>query len=165
MQAKLLTDVEGLRTWAVVFDTGEEVVGGLTEAARRLGVRAAEFTAIGAFSTATLAWYDWDRKEYIRHPAIDEQTEAASVTGNVSLKDGSPTIHAHGVLGMPDGSARAGHLMEARARPTLQVMLTESPTALTDARDPETGLMLIDIPVAEDILAKDAGPAAPQMAG
>ena len=42
-----------------------------------------------------------------------------------------------------DGSAKAGHLGEARVRPTLEVIVTESPAHLRKVKDAETGLALI----------------------
>jgi len=37
----------------------------------------------------------------------------------------------------------AGHLGEAHVRPTLEVIVTESPTHLRKVKDPESGLALI----------------------
>ena len=36
-----------------------------------------------------------------------------------------------------------GHLLEAHVRPTLEVVLTESPRHLRKRKDPESGLALI----------------------
>jgi predicted DNA-binding protein with PD1-like motif len=49
------------------------------------------------------------------------------------------------VLGRRDGSARGGHLLSAKVRPTLEVILTESPSYLRRAHDPASGLALIRI--------------------
>ncbi len=45
--------------------------------------------------------------------------------------------------------AHGGHLMEAHVRPTLEVILVESPNFLQRTMDPESGLALIDISAAE----------------
>ena len=42
-----------------------------------------------------------------------------------------------------DGSAKAGHLGEGHVRPTLEVIVTESPAHLRKVKDEETGLALI----------------------
>ena len=52
-------------------------------------------------------------------------------------------LHIHIVIGTRDGSAKAGHLGEGHVRPTLEVVVTESPTHLRKVRDTETGLALI----------------------
>jgi predicted DNA-binding protein with PD1-like motif len=58
MRARTI-DGNAERTWALVFDTGDEVVRTLLEFATRQQLRAAHFTAIGAFSDATLGYFDW----------------------------------------------------------------------------------------------------------
>jgi predicted DNA-binding protein with PD1-like motif len=47
------------------------------------------------------------------------------------------------VLGRRDGSAIAGHLVEAHVRPTLEVVLTETPAHLQKVVDSQSGLALI----------------------
>ena len=47
------------------------------------------------------------------------------------------------MLGTRDGSAKAGHLGEGHVRPTLEVIVTESPAHLRKVKDDETGLALI----------------------
>ncbi len=65
------------------------------------------------------------------------------MTGNVALYQGKPKVHAHVVAGKRDGSTVGGHLMEAHIRPTLEVILTESPAHLVRHIDDESGLALI----------------------
>ena len=45
--------------------------------------------------------------------------------------------------------AMGGHLMEGHVRPTLEVILTESPRHLQRKFDPESGLALIDLQASE----------------
>jgi predicted DNA-binding protein with PD1-like motif len=54
-------------------------------------------------------------------------------------------VHAHAVLGRPDGTTVGGHLLEGQVWSTLEVVLTEAPGALRKRVDPETGLALIDL--------------------
>ena len=104
---------------------------------------AAAFTGIGVFSKAVLGYFDWAEKSYRRIP-VDEQVEVAALTGDIALgPDDAPAVHAHVVLSRHDGSALAGHLLEARVRPTLEIVLTESPRHLHKQLDPESGLALI----------------------
>lgn len=145
MQAKQLSEEGGQKTFVLVFDTGDEVVSGLTQFAGERGLDAAGFTAIGAFGAATLGYFDMEEKEYKKIP-VHEQVEVLSLAGNVARKeDGEPQIHAHAVLGRSDGTTRGGHLLEGRVRPTLEVVLTETPEHLRRETDEETGLPLIDI--------------------
>jgi uncharacterized protein len=129
-------------THVLVFDKGDEVMEGLTRFASERQLSAGQFTAIGAFSDVKLGFLDPQTKEY-EPIVVDEQVEALSLVGDVSLEDGKPRIHAHVVVGKRDGSAHGGHLLEAHVWPTLEVVLTESPAHLRRRVDPETGLPLI----------------------
>ena len=143
MRSKLLE--EAPRTWALVFDTGDEVMGPLAEFAREQELSASDFSAIGAFSEATLGYFNVERTDYDRIP-VREQVEVLSLLGHVTREpEGGPNVHAHAVLGRAGGEAIGGHLIEAVVRPTLEVVLTESPAHLRRTKDPETGLALIDL--------------------
>jgi hypothetical protein len=143
MRAKVIDEV-GERTWALVFDVGDEVVSTLSQFASLHQLTAARFTAIGAFSDATLGYFDAEKKAYEKIP-VREQVEVLSLIGDVALDGSQPKIHAHVVVGKRDGSAHGGHLLEARVRPTLEVMLVESPARLARVYDPDSGLALIAI--------------------
>lgn len=141
MQIRILS--EGTeRSFALVFRTGEEPVGLITTFAVEHQLRAARLSAIGAFSDVVLGYFNWQRKDYDRI-SIAEQVEVLSLLGDIALADGEPKLHAHVVVGMRDGAARGGHLLEAHVRPTLEVILTDSPSHLERVHDPETGLALI----------------------
>jgi predicted DNA-binding protein with PD1-like motif len=143
MRSKLIYDGPQ-RTFAVVMETGDEVLGSLLSFAKEQKLSAAEITGIGALSGAALGYFDWQTKEYERIP-VEEQVEVLNLTGNVALGDGEPKLHLHIVLGRRDGTAHGGHLLEGHVRPTLEVIVTESPAHLQRRSDPETGLALIRI--------------------
>jgi uncharacterized protein len=108
-------------------------------------VTSGHFTAIGAISGATLAWFDPSRKMYKLMPYTG-QMEVASMVGNIGIYEGKPAIHTHAVLGFPDGTARAGHVVDMTVRPTLEVMVTVDPKAMQRQFNPETNLTLIAPP-------------------
>jgi predicted DNA-binding protein with PD1-like motif len=142
MKSKLIHEHGGQKTFALVFETGDEALSGLTEFAKQQRLGAAQITAIGAFQDVTLGYYDWGSKEYRKIP-VEEQVEVLSLIGDVAEKDGEPKVHAHIVVGRSDGSTRGGHLLKGHVRPTLEVIITESPEHLRKRHDPETGLALI----------------------
>jgi predicted DNA-binding protein with PD1-like motif len=142
MKAKRLDDRNGEATYAVVFDPGDEFIGGLTDFAKRQRLNASHFTAIGAFSDATLGYFDMEKEDYLKIP-IGEQVEVLSLVGDVALDKGEPKVHAHVVVGRADGTTRGGHILDAHVRPTLEVILVESPAHLRRMTDEATGLALI----------------------
>ncbi len=142
MKSKLIHEQGGQKTYALIFDQGDEVMSNLIDFAKQHGLTAASFKAIGAFQKATLGYFDWEKKEYQKIP-VDEQVEVLALIGDVAEKDGQPKVHAHVVLGRSDGTTRGGHILEAHVRPTLEVILVESPAHLRKAHDEASGLALI----------------------
>lgn len=143
MKAVLLHETDGLRTFGVVLATGDEAMSSLTSFAAEHRLRATQLTAIGAFSRLVVAFFDWTTRQY-QHIRIDEQVEVLSLLGDVTLEEGQPKVHAHVVIGKRDGTAHGGHLVEGLVRPTLEVMLTETPAHLRRRFDPDSGLALIN---------------------
>jgi len=147
MKAKVIQEgiesvVRGARTFALIFEMGEAGMAALAAFANDRSLTAGHFTAIGACSDVTLGFFDWERKSYEKIP-LNEQVEVPSLMGDIALKDGAPAVHAHVVLGKPTGAAHGGHLIEAHVRPTLEVILVESPRFLQRRVDAESGLALI----------------------
>ena len=139
MRAKLINDHDQ-RVFAVIFDTGEDPMPGLARFAAEHNLSASSFSAIGAFSEATLGYFDWEKKDYERIP-VREQVEVLSLIGDIA----GGKVHAHVVLGRRSGAACGGHLLAARVRPTLEIILTESPGHLQRRHDAASGLSLIRI--------------------
>ena len=143
MRSKLLHESDGQKTHALIFETGDEVMSNLRAFARDHRLGGSHFTAIGAFQDVTLGYFDWARKDYKKIP-VPEQVEVVSLVGDIAEgEEREPIVHAHVVLGKADGAALGGHLLEAYVRPTLELMLVESPKHLRRKHDPETGLALI----------------------
>ena len=143
MQVQVLSDNQGRKEYAVIFSVGDEAFSGLTEFAEKYHVTSAHFTAIGALRGATLGWFSPERKMYKEIP-VEGQLEVASMIGDIAMFNGKPVVHTHMVVGLPDGTSRAGHVLEAHVWPTLEVMVTVEPHAMRKSLNPETGLALID---------------------
>jgi len=143
MKARLVAENNGVKTYAIVLAKGDEVMSGLTDFARQNKVTSARFTAIGAFSNATVAWFDRTKKEYKLIP-IKQQVELISMIGDIALVNERPAVHTHVSLGSSDGTVRGGHLVEANVFPTLELFITVYRTALHKQPDEATGLELID---------------------
>jgi uncharacterized protein len=149
MQIQLLNESDGRKEYAVIFGKGDEAFSGLTEFAEKYHITSAHFTAIGALSGAILGWFDPERKMYKEIPA-EGQLEVASMIGDIAMFNGKPVVHTHMIVGLPDGTARAGHVIEAQVNPTLEVMVTVERNAMYKSLDKETGLSLIDPRVANE---------------
>ena len=145
MQAQQIHSSGGQRTFALILDTGDEAMEQVRRFAEREGISAAHVTGIGAFETAVLRYFDWDAREY-RDIPVPDQVEVASLIGDIGESEqGKPEVHIHLVLGRRDGQALAGHLKSGHVRPTLELIVTESPAHLCRRKDAESGLNLIDL--------------------
>jgi predicted DNA-binding protein with PD1-like motif len=138
---ELARDANG-RTVVLVFEHGDNVMPILQEWCEQQGVTAASFTAIGAFERVTVAWFDWQAKDY-RRTRVDQQVEVISLAGDVAVNDGKPAVHAHLVVGLHDATTRGGHFVDGVVRPTLELVLRDTPGFLRKRHDPESGLALI----------------------
>ena len=141
-RATLLSDGD-IKTYLLVFRTDQEVMNGLLAFARKHKLTAGHLTGIGAVSDTALGYFDPQANTYLRFHEKG-QHEVLSLTGNLALYDDAPFFHVHVSLGLRDGSARGGHLFEATARPTVELVLTTYRKPVRRKIDPETGLPLLD---------------------
>jgi len=143
MKYQLIND-DQQKTFAVILESGEEVMQKIMEFAKAQKISASQFTAIGAFSKTIVGFFDFSIKDYKKIP-FKQQMEVLTLNGDITLFKGEYKIHAHVVLGKEDGSAHGGHLLKATVHPTLEIILNESPAYLSREMDKESGLALIKI--------------------
>lgn len=144
MKSKLLSD-DGARSYALVFDKGDEVFVQLLQFAKEEELFAAHFNALGALSDLTFGWFDPRSKEYKRFE-IAEGVEVMSFVGNLATTEaGEYKLHAHVVIGKSDGTAHGGHFFQGHVWPTLEMILVATPERLIRRVDEECGLPLIDL--------------------
>jgi predicted DNA-binding protein with PD1-like motif len=129
--------------YLLVFHTGQEVMKGLLEFAKKHDLVAGYVTGIGALSSAVIGYFDPATNAYLRNQQ-NEQAELVSLVGNLALNNNEPFFHIHVGLGLRDGSARGGHLFEAIVRPTVELIMTTSSRPVRREIDRVTGLPLLD---------------------
>jgi len=133
-------DQNGLRTFAIVFQKGDEVRKGLLEFARTSRFADAHLSGIGAFREVTMGFFDRQQKKYIKIP-IKEQVEVLSFTGNIQ-NDGKPSLHAHVVIGSRRNGPRRTFSGWTSLASTGNDLVRDAGD-LWRAYDDETGLALI----------------------
>jgi predicted DNA-binding protein with PD1-like motif len=145
MNSIKLAGEKGAQTRVAILESGEEAFTTLTKFASDAGITAASLTAIGAFEKATVGWFDFEKKTY-KKIEIVEQCEVLSAIGDIAVgEDGKASLHVHVVLGLSDGTTRGGHLLEGRVRPTLEVVLIDTPAHLRRKKKADLGIALIDL--------------------
>lgn len=145
MKSAKLSGEAGSETRVAILESGEEAFATLTKFANDAGITAASLTAIGAFERATIGWFDFEKKAY-KKIEVAEQCEVLSAIGDIAVgDDGKASLHVHVVLGLADGKTCGGHLLEGEVRPTLEVVIADTPAHLRRKKKPDLGIALIDI--------------------
>ncbi len=108
--------------------------GWLAEKASELGVGFAAVYGIGGMSYAKVAVFDATRKtyRYVEVKPLDENhvLEVVGLMGNlVAGPEGRIYPHLHVILARKPGEVYAGHLVEARVKPFLELFVLEAPAA------------------------------------
>jgi predicted DNA-binding protein with PD1-like motif len=102
----------------------------------------AVFSIIGSVTSATLGSYDQKQQVYVTFKK-EEPLEIVHCTGNVSLKDGKPTVHAHGIFADINGNTLGGHVFSETVVYAGEIYLRELlGKPLTRDYDDQTGLFL-----------------------
>ena len=123
------------------LDHGEEMIGQIADLARERKIKAAAISAIGALSQADLGFYDQVGREY-RVRRVEGPVEIASCTGNISLLEGEPFVHAHAVLADSSGTVLAGHLVRGTIFAAELFVQELAEADLHRSWDKQTGLKL-----------------------
>jgi predicted DNA-binding protein with PD1-like motif len=137
----LVREIKQGRSLLARLDHDGDIMIQIIELAKKEGIQTCIFSAIGALTQAKIAIYDQKSHEY-NEILLDEPMELLSFTGNISVRDGSPFVHAHVVLTGSDHQVRGGHLIQGKifAAELYLVELLGKP--LIRKRDLVTGLHL-----------------------
>jgi len=76
---------------------GCDLLEGLTKVCMEKNITLGRISAIGAVQSARIGFYDQKIREY-KFILLDKPMEIAGLTGNISLKDKKPFVHAHVAL-------------------------------------------------------------------
>src|SRR3990167_8262947 len=101
------------RGYIIRLKRGEKVVENLTSFCKEKNIQGDLFTAIGAVGEAEVGYYDFEQRKYFSKKH-EGDLEVVSMSGNISVADGTPIIHPHIVLSKGvEGICIGGHLDEA----------------------------------------------------
>ncbi len=88
---------------------GGDLLKELTLVCEEEKVSLGTIAAIGAVQKANIGFYDQQERTY-RFTEFDRPLEIAALTGNISMRDGKPMVHAHLTLADDKSACFAGHL-------------------------------------------------------
>lgn len=89
---------------------GKDLLEELNKLVAFEGIELGALSGIGALRKAAVGAFDTEKKDYVVN-RYDYEMEICALTGNVSLKDRKPFVHAHLSLASQEGRAAGGHVM------------------------------------------------------
>lgn len=131
------------RCLLVRLDYGADIVKQVSDLLDKENIDAATFFAIGALTEAEITYYDQASHGY-KAIYVKEPVELVSCTGNISLRDGRPFLHAHAALSFSDGKVIGGHLTSGLVFAVEAFIQELSGEPLVRMHDSITGLYLWD---------------------
>ncbi len=142
MKKPLFTVYNPGRIFSGRLPHGRDIIKSMEGLCEQALIQMAWFSVIGAVSSATIGFYDQEKQTYLSHEK-SEPLEIVSCTGNVSLKEHKPFIHAHIELGNRSGQTFGGHLFSDTILFAGEFKIEEMKgTPMERVPDKTTGLML-----------------------
>lgn len=124
------------------LETGSDLVEEIEHYCAEQGILAAQVTVIGAVRRARFAYYEQDDHRYLEL-GTDTHHEIVGFTGNVSLRDDRPYLHAHATFADATGACIGGHLLRGTEVFAAEIMIREiGGVSLVRLPDEATGLAL-----------------------
>jgi len=90
---------------------GRDLSAFLNDFVQENEIQAGTVGVIGVVARVRLGFFDVEAGDYVV-TEVPEHREIASCLGNVSLREGRPTVHAHIVVSDREGRAAGGHLLD-----------------------------------------------------
>jgi uncharacterized protein len=137
-----LTEVTGNRIFMARLGHGADLLAEITALCKERDISLGQVSAIGAVKKACVGFYDQGKRVY-EYITFDRPMEIANLTGNISIKDGAPFVHAHVTLADEKGAAFGGHLAPGTIIFAGEMIIESfDGPQLSRAFDQETGLAL-----------------------
>lgn len=128
-------------TYVVRMERGEEIIATLTNLCEREHIGLATVEAIGAVDHAVMGIFDVPTRTYLRKE-FSGPMEIASLSGNVTRKDGAPYIHLHATVCDQDLLTHGGHANALTVSATCEMFVRVIDGEVGRRTDEEIGLNL-----------------------
>jgi len=98
------------RTYIFRLEKGDDMLAALQEFCHDNQIKCGIISGLGAVDCATFSYYDQKKRRYNKF-TLNQEMEILNLTGNISLMEEKPMVHAHVTLADGEGKACGGHLM------------------------------------------------------
>ncbi|MBR3632136.1 MAG: DNA-binding protein [Elusimicrobiaceae bacterium] len=98
------------RTYIFKLPKGKDLMESLAVFCHDNQVKCGIVNVIGAVENATISFFDQSKKKYDKK-VIAQPLEIVSLSGNISIQDNRPCVHAHIMLADKESQVFGGHLL------------------------------------------------------
>jgi hypothetical protein len=98
------------RTYIFRLEKGDDLLAVVQEFCHDYQIKCGIINAIGAVDCATFGYFDQKKRKYAK-TTLEKDLEILNLSGNISLMEEKPMVHAHITLADAQGHAFGGHLM------------------------------------------------------
>ena len=127
MKSKLIHEENGLRTYVLFLQPGEEIVRTFLDFAAEHDLTASKFSGNGSIEDLTLGFRD-ESSFGFKKISIAEPVEMLCFSGNIAFdEEGQTQFRIHTILGSATGKTFGGYLLEAYACSEVELILVEIP--------------------------------------
>jgi len=112
------------RTYLFRLEKGSDVIESLQDFCHNNQIKCGVISAIGALTSITFGFFNQKAKKYDK-TTIKGEFEILNITGNISLMEERPMVHAHITVSSPDGKVTGGHLMAGATVHACEVFVQE----------------------------------------
>ncbi|HIK00842.1 TPA: DNA-binding protein [archaeon] len=124
------------------YEENEDLIEALLKFCNENKIETGIFSIIGAVKSSSFAFYDQKQKKYLQMD-LDENAEISHCTGNISLRENKPFIHAHILLADREGRAYGGHLVAAKVF-AAEIYIKKFEKSVHRKKNESTGLHLLE---------------------
>ena len=107
----VIREVKAVKMFMGKLTHGTDLLEEITKICIDQDIRLGRVEALGAVKKARLGYYNQHNREYHFYD-LNQTLEITNLTGNISIKDRTPVVHAHVTLSDKDGHAYGGHLAQ-----------------------------------------------------
>ena len=97
----------------ISLDKGEYVNQSLLEISNKEKIKSGWIDGVGAIYDIEVGYFDVEQKDYVRKKFLGDY-ELLSLSGNISIKEGSRFIHTHITFSDIEFNVFGGHLFDAK---------------------------------------------------
>lgn len=135
------------------INPNQPIVSTLKEFCKARKITLGTISGLGSLKSVTLGFFDPKTKKY-QEKTFEDFLEMASLTGNITMKDGEPVLHLHTVVAGDNYKALAGHMAEAQVSLTAEIIIETVKGRIEKEYDATTGLNLMKMSAEKPVVKK-----------